>query len=52
MGITNIIAALHGELEGELQVNEQGWLGSTHSTIVLFQVRPYWTDTNLNLKTT
>lgn len=39
MGITNIIAALHGELEGQLQVNAQGLLGSNRSTTVFFQTR-------------
>ena len=52
MGITNIIAALHGELEGQLQVNEQTWLGSNHSTTVFFQVRPHRAGANLDLKTT
>ena len=52
MGITNIIAALHGELKGQLEVNEQAGLGSDHSTTVFFQVRPHRTGTNLNLKTT
>ena len=52
MGITNIIAAVHGNLEDEMQVNEQAWSGSNHSTTVLFQVRPHWTTTILKLKTT
>ena len=52
MGITDIIAALHGNLEDEMQVNEQAGLGSDHSMTVFFQVRPDWTGTNLYLKTT
>lgn len=52
MGITDIIAALHGNLEDEMQVDEQARLGSNHSTTVFFEVRPHWTGTNLYLETT
>ncbi|KAK0511661.1 hypothetical protein JMJ35_006234 [Cladonia borealis] len=39
MGITNIVAALHGDLEGEVPMNEQSGSGSNHSTTVFLQTR-------------
>ena len=52
MGITNITAALHGGLEDEMPMNEQGGLGSNHSTTIFLQVRPHWIGTNPNIQTT